>query len=108
MDGAKVIVGEIDRDLGHSIVLDVPADRLDVPEAAGEVNGLALGIPDDVSLGIPLRPSALPKAERDLVGEPAIAGVQVDVVGDKAFTGSYERRPRPWIEGGRTAMAPPS
>ena len=78
-------VGQVHRDLAGVEFVDVPADALDVLEAARLLDRLAVLVADDLPVLVALGAALLPDAQGDLVGQALVAGVDVHVVGDQEF-----------------------
>ena len=81
--GVVRVVEQVDRDLRLPVLLDVPADGAHGLQAARHLDGRAVGVADDLARRVALRPPALADVEGDLVGQPPVERVQVDVVGEQ-------------------------
>ncbi len=108
VDRRRLVVREVDRDLGHPVILDVPADGLDLLELARDLDRVAAGVLDDVAVLVALGPAALAQAQGDLVGQLAVAGVEVEVVGDQELAGADDGRPGLGIEDGLAEIRGPA
>ena len=108
VDGRDHVVREVDRDLGHPVILDVPADRLDFLELARHLDRVAAPVLDDVPVLVPLGPTALPEAQGDLVGQLPVPGVEVDVVGDQELAGADDGGAGLGVENGPAEIGRPA
>ncbi len=87
---SDVDIHQIHRDLGASVLGDVPAHTADRLEHAGLV--------DLFSPGPGHRAAVLPDVERDPVCPPFVGDVEVDVVGDEELAGAGHHGPEPGHE----------
>jgi hypothetical protein len=104
VQGSGGVIEQVDRDLRLPVLLDIPANGPDGFQAAGDLDGFALGVAHDVALRVTLRPSVLANRQRDLVRQFAIERIQIDVVGEQKFASANHRRTRPVVERARTRV----
>ena len=85
MNGRDVDVGEVERELGDAVLLDVPTDAFDRLKGAGNADGFAFLVKDGgTGDAVALFDSAcFTDVKRNGVRPAARGGVQVDVVRDE-------------------------
>ena len=100
-------VGDVHRDLGDAVLLDVPADGLRGFERSGAHHRVAFGVLDDLSgdrVALADRPALLAHVEGNGVGTPRGGAVKVEIDGDQEVARTDRRSARaghPFIEGPR-------
>jgi hypothetical protein len=90
-----------------AVGLDVPADRAAARQPPRLAQRVPLRVLPDLPVGVALRPAGLADVEGDLVREVAVAGVEIDVVGDQELPRADHYRAGARQEGRRPVVGRP-